>query len=128
MIPKKWEDQTAAAISYLRSRPSLVGVRIGRTKNADARQVVLDTEPQQFETPISRRVAILIESWVLRESGAADVGASFDLMSTVLYELQLAPDLLQSVVRFDAPIGPRVVKDASKTEYHEGTITWVVSR
>lgn len=129
MIPKLWSDQTLAAIAYLRSRPSLAGVTVTRTKrDGVAKQVVLDTEPGQMETPISRRVSILLESWMADANGNADVAGSSALMSTVMRELQGAPDVLTHVVRFDSPIGPRVVKDDAKFEYHEGSLVWVVTR
>lgn len=128
MIPKLWADQTLSAINYLRSCPSLAGVTFTRTKQKDKpRQVVVDTEPQQLETPVSRRVSILLESWVARDNGTADTAASFALMSRVLYELQRAPSVLPAVVRFDAPVGPRVEKDQGSFEYHEGSLIWVVS-
>jgi len=128
MIPVLWSDQTLAAINYLRGRPSLVGVTITRTKQSGkAEQVVLDTEPQQLETPISRRTSLLLEAWAERENGSSDVARSFELMATVLYELQQAPRLLPHVVRCDSPVGPRVEKDAGGIEYHEGSLVWVVT-
>lgn len=122
MIPVRWADQTLTAITYLRARPALAGVTFTRTKQNTAKQVVLDTEPQQLETPVSRRVTVLLESWVARANGNADVSASYDLMSLVLFELQKAPH----IVRFDSPIGPRVVKDDGGFEYHEGSLVWVI--
>lgn len=128
MIPKLWADQTLASIAYLRSRPSLAGVTFTRTRQKDnPNQVVIDAEPQQLETLLSRRVSILLESWVTRPNGTADTAASFKLLSLVLYELQLAPSVLPDVVRFDTPIGPRVEKDQGGFEYHEGSLVWVVS-
>lgn len=128
MIPKLWADQTMAAITYLRSCPSLAGVTFTRTKQKDnPRQVVIDTEPQQLETPISRRVTLLLESWVTRANGTADTAASFALLSLVLYELQRAPSTLSAVVRFETPVGPRVEKDQGGFEYHEGSLVWVVT-
>lgn len=121
MIPVKWEDQTLKAITYLRSQ--LPAVTFTRTKQDVSRQVVLDTEPQQLETPISRRVTILLESWVVRANGTADVAESYKLMSDALFELQRAPH----IVRFDSPIGPRVAKDDAGFEYHEGSLVWVVA-
>lgn len=129
MIPQRWSDQTLAAIGFLRSRPSLAGVTVARTKRPDVlKQVVLDTEPGQLETPVSRRVTVLLESWVTGSDGNADVGESYNLMSTVLHELQCAPSVLTHVVRFDSPVGPRIVKDVGQVEYHEGSLVWVVSR
>lgn len=129
MIPIQWSDQTLAAINYLRGRPSLSGVTITRTKQAGkVEQIVLDTEPQQFETLISRRTAVLLESWAERANGSADVSRSFEIMSVALFELQRAPDLLPHVVRFDSPVGPRVEKDDAGFEYHEGSLVWVVSQ
>ncbi len=129
MIPQVWSDQTLAAVTYLRSRPSLAGVTIGRTKQSGkAEQIVLDSEPQQLETPISRRTSLLLEAWAERENGSADAARSFAIMATAMYELQLAPRFLPHVVRFDAPVGPRVEKDAGGSEYHEGSLVWVVSR
>jgi len=128
MIPQLWSDQTLAAIDYLRGRPSLAGVTITRTKqDGKAEQVVLDSEPQQLETPLSRRTTILLEAWAERVNGTADVSRSFEIMSTVLLELQQAPQRLRHVVRFDSPVGPRVVKDDAGFEYHEGSLVWVVS-
>lgn len=129
MIPINWSDQTLEAINYLRSRPSLAGVVFTRSKqDGETKQVVLDTEYQRLETPISRGCTILLESWCERANGSADVAASSRLMSLVLYELQRAPINLTHVVRFDSPIGPRVVKDEAGFEYHEGSLVWVVSR
>lgn len=129
MIPIDWSDQTLAALNYLRSLPSLSGVTFTRTKQKDKpNQVVLDTEYQRLETPISRGCTILLEAWCERENGTADAAESFRLLSLVLYELQRAPLALTHVVRFDSPIGPRVVKDDAGFEYHEGSLVWVVSR
>ncbi len=129
MIPRLWSDQTRAAINYLRARPSLAGVTISRTKQAGkVEQVVIDAEPQQLETPISRRTSIILEAWVVRDNKTSDVDRSFELMSTVLYELQQAPRVLSHVVRFDSPVGPRVEKDNGGFEYHEGSLVWVVTR
>lgn len=128
MIPKLWADQTLVAVEYLRSCPSLVGVTFTRTKQKDsAKQVVIDAEPQQLETPISRRVTLLLESWVTRPNGTSHTASSFSLLSLVLYELQRAPAALTNVVRFDTPVGPRVEKDDAGFEYHEGSLVWVVS-
>lgn len=128
MIPQLWSDQTLAAINYLRGRPSLAGVTITRTKQAGkAEQVVLDSEPQQLETPISRRTSLLLEAWAERSNGNANVTRSFELMATALYELQQAPQRLRHVVRFDSPVGPRVEKDIGGMEYHEGSLVWVVT-
>lgn len=128
MIPRQWSDQTLAAVTYLRGQPSLVGVTITRTKQeGKAEQVVLDTEPQQLETPLSRRTTLILETWAERGNGSANVGRSFELMSLVLLELQQAPQRLRHVVRFDSPVGPRVEKDADGFEYHEGSLVWVVT-
>lgn len=128
MIPIEWPDQTLAALGYLRAQPSFAGVTFTRTKQAGkSKQVVLDTEYQQLETPISRRCTILLESWVTEANGTADVAESFRLMSKVMFELQRAPGTLRSVVGFDSPVGPRVVKDIDQFEYHEGSLVWVVS-
>lgn len=128
MIPQLWSDQTLAAIDYLRGRPSLAGVTITRTKqDGKAEQVVLDSEPQQLETPLTRRTTILLEAWAVRTNGSANVPRSFQIMSAVLLELQQAPQRLRHVVRFDSPVGPRVEKDEAGFEYHEGSLVWVVS-
>lgn len=128
MIPQAWSDQTLAAIDYLRGRPSLSGVTFTRTKQeGKSEQVVLDSEPQQLETPLTRRTTILLEAWAVRTNGSANVHRSFQIMSAVLLELQQAPQRLRHVVRFDSPVGPRVVKDDAGFEYHEGSLVWVVS-
>ncbi|MDI6024464.1 hypothetical protein QBL02_13030 [Leucobacter sp. UT-8R-CII-1-4] len=128
MIPVNWPDQTLQALQYLRSRPSLAGIVFTRTKQSGKPlQVVIDTEYQRLETPISRACTVLLESWCERENGTADTPESFRIMSLVLYELQRAPIELTSVVGFESPIGPRVVKDDSGFEYHEGSLIWVVT-
>ena len=123
MIPVKWPDATLAVLTYLRGvLPSEV---FTRTKKNTARQVILDTEWQQLETPVSRRCAVLFETHVKRSNGTADVSAAVDLASTVLFELQRD---IPGVVRFDQPIGPRVVTDPEeKFEFAEGSIVLVFS-
>jgi len=113
-------------LDYL--RPLHPDVVFTRTKRPDVdAQVVVDSEPQQLETDLSRRVTVLLESWVTLPNKSADVHASFELMTDVLFDLQQAPKKIRRVVRFDSPIGPRVVRDDLKFEYHEGSITLVVS-
>ena len=121
MIPARWPDFTLTVMNYLRD--VLPGVTVTRTKrdSSDA-QIVLATEPQQLETDVSRRVAVVLEAWKSLPNGAADVAGAVNLMNEVLYQLQLAPSVLTSVVRFDQPNGPSVQKDELKFEYAEGSI------
>lgn len=120
MIPRKWPDVTLLAVNYLRT--ALPGVTVTRTKRDDAaRQVVVDSEQQQLETPISRRATVLMEAW---GSSAAD---AVSLMNDAMYALQVAPTVLPNVVRFDQPVGPSIEKDEGKVEYAEGSVVLVIS-
>lgn len=122
MIPVKWPDATFKALSFL--RPLLPGVTVTRTRQDVARCVVVDTEWQELETPVSRRCTILLEVLAKSPNGAADVAGAVDLGATVLEALQHVP---AGVVRFDQPIGPRVVAESGepKFEFVEASIVWV---
>lgn len=124
MIPVKWPDATAAALTYLRS--AFPGKTFTRTRRDTALQVVVAAEWQQMETPISRRCTILLEVLKRGANGNADVAGAVDWASTVLEQLQHVPD---GVVRFDQPIGPRVVTEPGepKFEFVEASIVWVFS-
>ncbi len=120
MIPVKWPDATLLAINYLRT--ALPAVTVTRTKrDGTARQVVVDSEFQQLETPISRRATILMEAW------GTDAADSVALMNDAIYALQLAPDAIRNVVRFDQPVGPSIEKDEAKVEYAEGSVVLVIT-
>lgn len=126
MIPVKWPDATMLAINYLRTR--LPGVTVTRTRNSKPEpQIVVDTELQQLETPISRRVTVLMEAWRTLPNGNADTAGAVELMNDAMFALQQAPDLHMNVVRFDQPVGPSVVKDEAKFEYAEGSVVLVIS-
>ncbi len=126
MIPVQWPDATKLAIDYLRAQ--LPGVTVTRTKQeGKSRQVVVASEFQQLETPISRRATILLEAWSERLNGTADVSDAVSLMNDAIFQLQRAPDLLSNVVRFDQPVGPSVEKDDLKFEYAEGSVVLVIS-
>lgn len=126
MIPIRWPDVTMLAINYLRT--ALPGVTVTRTKRDDeVKQVVVDTEPQQLETPLSRRVTVLMEAWAELPNGGADTAAAVDLMNDAMFALQLAPNHIASVVRFDQPVGPSIEKDEAKFEYTEGSVVLVIS-
>ena len=122
MIPVRWGDATLAAVNYLRLA---VDATVTRTANADPRVVVVDTEWQQLETDLSRRCTVLFEARVTKSNGTADTNAAVNLAADVLYALQQD---IPGVVRFDQPIGPRVVTDPEKKfEYAEGSIVLVFS-
>lgn len=122
MIPVRWGDATLKVITYLRT---VIPDTITRTAGSDLRQVVVDTEWQQLETPISRRCTVLFEARVTRANGTGDANAAVNLAADVLYALQ--QDIPQ-VARFDQPIGPRIVTDRErKFEYAEGSIVLVFS-
>lgn len=120
MIPVLWPDVTLMAVNYL--RPAMSGVTITRTKRDDAaRQIVVDSEFQQLETPISRRATVLMEAW------GTDAADSVALMNQAMHALQLASNTLNRVVRFDQPVGPSIEKDEAKVEYAEGSVVLVIS-
>lgn len=125
MIPSKPIDYTNVVLKYLRS--SIPGVKFSRTKTTDSRCVVVDTEPIGMETPITRRVTVLLETWSKRANGNSHPSDSYDLMASVLYWLQRMPESVAAAIRFDSVVGPRVEKDANKFEYHEGSIVLVFS-
>ena len=126
MIPIKWPDATLLAINFLRTQ--LPGVTVVRTKrDGSGPQLVVETEAQQLETPISRRVTVLMEAWKSLPNGAADVAGAVELMNEAMFALQCAPDLHSQVVRFDQPVGPSTAKDDAKFEYAEGSVVLVIS-
>lgn len=122
MIPVKWPDATLKTITFL--RPLLPGVTVTRTRQDVPQCVVVDTEWQQLETPISRRCTILLEVLVRDTNGTSDVAGATDLASTVLEHLMHIPD---GVVAFDQPNGPRIVTESGepKFEFAEASIVWV---
>lgn len=126
MIPVRWPDATLLAIDYLRTQ--LPGVTVTRTKRDETGpQLVVDSESQQLETPISRRVTVLMEAWRTLPNGNADTSGAVELMNDAMFALQQAPDNHPKVVRFDQPVGPSVVKDDAKFEYAEGSVVLVIS-
>lgn len=126
MIPIRWPDENQLVISYLRNQ--LTNVTVTRTKrDMTGSQLVVATQPQQLETPISRRVAVLLEAWVIDSNGNADVAGAVSVMGDAMFALQSAPLNSQRVVRFDSPVGPSIEKDDGKTEYVEGSIVLIVS-
>lgn len=122
MIPVLWPDATLTVLDYL--RPLLTGVTVTRTRQDAPKCVVVDTEWQNLETPISRRCTILLEVLAKNQNGTADVAAATALTSTVLEHLMHPPG---GVVRFDQPVGPRVAVEARepKFEFVEASIVWV---
>lgn len=126
MIPVRWPDMTALAITYLKTQ--LADVTVTRTKrDSTSPQIVVAAEPQQLETPISRRVTILLEAWKTMPNGEGDAAGSVALMNDAIFALQQAPDILRQVVRFDQPVGPSIEKDEGKTEYAEGSVVLIIS-
>lgn len=122
MIPVRWGDATLNVINYLRP---VVDATVTRTAGSDPRVVVVDTEWQQLETDLSRRCTVLFEARVTATNGNADVAGAVDLAADVLYALQKS---IPQVVRFDQPVGPRIVTDPEKKfEYAEGSIVLVFS-
>ncbi|MEZ5110922.1 MAG: hypothetical protein R2732_05405 [Microbacteriaceae bacterium] len=122
MIPVRWGDATLPVIEYLRA---MIAGTVTRTANGDPRVVVVDTEWQQLETDLSRRCTVLFEARVTRANGTGDTSAAVNLAADVLYALQQP---IPGVIRFDQPIGPRVVTDPEKKfEYAEGSIVLVFS-
>lgn len=126
MIPSRWPDPLILFLPYLRELHE--DVTFTRTQqDTPADQVVIDYEYQQMETDISRRCTLLLEARSKRANNTAHVARSFEVMNDVLYSLQLTPQRLTPVVRFDSIVGPRIAKDGQKFEYHEGSIVLVLT-